>query len=154
MSDEKTTTDTKKTPWKAIIAIVFGVALVALGMTEVVGGSAVNNVFVQTGANQATAGVLEMYPDSADALGKAADVIDASVQARKADPTTLAVLIREQVETALPGVPVDAVVTAVIDQINAAYESSDTEEKYLTKVSYIVKGIRAAVAVSQSSPAS
>lgn len=154
MSDENTTTDKKKNIWKVILTVTFGVALVVLGMTEMFSTPSVNNVLVQTGANQATNGVLEMYPDSADMLEKAADVIDAAVLARKADPSTLAVLIHEQVESTVPGLPVDAVVSAVIDQLNTAYETSDTEEKYLTKVSYIVKGIRAAVAVSKSSPAS
>lgn len=154
MSDENTTTDKKKNIWKVILTVTFGVALVVLGMTEMFSTPSVNNVLVQTGANQATNGVLEMYPDSADMLEKAADVIDAAVLARKADPSTLAVLIHEQVESTVPGLPVDAVVSAVIDQLNTAYETSDTEEKYLTKVSYIVKGIRAAVAVSKSSLAS
>lgn len=144
MNEEPSTK--KKLTWKTVLIVLIGAALVGIGMTDVFHNDAVSNVCVQTGAAQATTGIVDAYPASVPALQKVADTLDAAVMARTTSTHMLELLVtdavaRSEVASVLP---VSGIVSAVVTQINAAYESSDTEDKFLQKLHLIAVGIRSA----------
>lgn len=141
----ETTTTKKKKAW---IVIVVGVVLLAIGGTSYFQNETINNVFVEIGANQVTTGVIEMQPDSREAFLKAADVIDASIKARKTDPTILAALIEEAVKPYTGNIDVTPIIVTVINQINDVYKVSETEDKYIEKLKKVAAGIRSAASNS------
>lgn len=147
MAAENQTEQVEATPTKkkkSWIVIVVGVVLLAIGGTSYFQSETINNMFVEIGANQVTAGVIEMQPGSRNAFLKAADVIDAAIEARKTDPTELAELIEEAVKPYTGKIDVSPVISTVINQINEAYKVGETEDKYIEKLKKVASGMRSA----------
>lgn len=141
---EEKPTKTKKA--KVWTSIVLGVVLVVAGAFSVFNSEPVNNMFMQAGAEQAAAGVIELYPGTEHAIGVTADTMDAAIQARNASPRHLAVLITEELKkVGVEGNMIEPIVEMVITQLNQAYEKSPTEEIYLVKAQCVADGLRAAV---------
>lgn len=136
----------KKSRTKTWIALVLGVAMVVLGSVAVIKDDMINSIMIELGAQQTAASTIEINPETAPVFSKAADVIDAAVQARHADPEKLAVMLNEALkEYAGTSVDVSGVIALIINKVNKEHEISKTEEEYLAKVSLIAKGFREAV---------
>lgn len=138
---------TKKKTWKSwVLGVVFGVALVVIGTTGLIEDESVNNTLIQVGASQATAGAIEINPELAVHFAKAADVIDAAIEARTTKPDELVDIISKALNehTATDVTPV---VEAVIVHINNAHKTSETEEQYHIKLKHLAAGLRSGSAV-------
>lgn len=136
----------KRSKTKLWASIVIGVMLVIAGGFGVFQTETVNNLFMEAGTEQTAVSLIEMYPDSATAIGITADTIDAAVQARHAHPDHLATLITEALEKAgVEGRFIKPIIAMVVEQLNEAYKVSDTEEMYLAKAQAVADGLRAAV---------
>lgn len=135
-----------KSRTKTWIALVLGVAMVVLGSVAVIKDDLVNRILIELGAQQTAASTIEINPETAPVFSKAADVIEAAVQARHADPEKLAIILNEALkEYAGTTVDVSGIIILIIDKVNKEYEVSKTEEEYLDRVSLIAKGFKEAV---------
>lgn len=131
----------------SIAAVVIGLILLGLGMFSVFDSEELNNSMVEVGSAQVVQNIVHHYPDAADYASKAADVIDAAVCARTADPDSLAELIYQAAEAyQSPGIK--SLVVSLIRQINSAYTTSNTETIYLNKLTHLAKGIREGIATA------
>lgn len=136
----------KKSRTKTWIALVLGVAMVVLGSVAVIKDDLVNRILIELGAQQTAASTIEINPETAPVFSKAADVIEAAVQARHADPEKLAIILNEALkEYAGTTVDVSGIIILIIDKVNKEHEVSKTEEEYLDRVSLITKGFKEAV---------
>lgn len=136
----------KKSRTKTWIALVLGVAMVVLGSVAVIKDDLVNRILIELGAQQTAASTIEINPETAPVFSKAADVIEAAVQARHADPEKLAIILNEALkEYAGTTVDVSGIIILIIDKVNKEHEVSKTEEEYLDRVSLIAKGFKEAV---------
>lgn len=136
----------KKSRTKTWIALVLGVAMVVLGSVAVIKDDLVNRILIELGAQQTAASTIEINPETAPVFSKAAEVIDAAVQARHADPEQLAIILNEALkEYAGTTVDVSGIIILIIDKVNKEHEVSKTEEEYLDRVSLIAKGFKEAV---------
>lgn len=152
MSDTNTTETTTQTESKGSsirnwIIIVIGVLFCAAGLFAWFGeDDTINNAIIEAGTTQSCVAFIEEYPDSKEYMQQVADAIEAAVEAREASPDKLTTIINEKLSDLVgKGIKVDAIVDAIILNINTAHKVSDTEEKYLDKVRYIVKGINASL---------
>lgn len=135
-----------KSRTKTWIALVLGVAMVVLGSVAVIKDDLVNRILIELGAQQTAASTIEINPETAPVFSKAADVIEAAVQARHADPEKLAIILNEALkEYAGTTVDVSGIIILIIDKVNKEHEVSKTEEEYLDRVSLIAKGFKEAV---------
>lgn len=127
----------------AIMGIVAGFLFMLLGVANIF-EEEINLVFIQTGAEQSMTGVISMYPDSQAYVQKVADALDAAIQARTTSPDALAEVVNTALDATVPDLEADAIVRAVVTQINNAHKVSDTEELYIKKLQALLTGIRAA----------
>ena len=141
----------KKTSWKSwILGVVLGVGLVVLGTTGIIKDENVNNTLIYAGASQAATGAIELRPDFAPAFDKAADVIDAAVEARTTDPKALVDIVTTSLKE-YTSADVRPVVEAAILYINQSYKASENEEVYRKKLQHLASGFRASAnAVTRS----
>lgn len=123
------------------IAIVLGVVVCALGMMSVFQDDAVNNAMVETGAGQMAVSLISEYPESEKILNTAALTIQNAVQAREGDPQAICRMVQERLEAVGIGMNVTPIVSAVVNQINAAYEASANEEQFHDKLKLLARGI-------------
>lgn len=143
--ETKTVDKEKKATWKSwVCGIVLGLGLIIVGSLGVIEDDTVNNSLIQAGATQTAIGAIELKPELTTAFAKAADIIDAAVEARTTTPETLATLVSEELK-AYTTTDVKPVVESAILYINQAYKTSDTEEQYHTKLKHLAAGFRAAV---------
>jgi hypothetical protein len=68
------------------------------------------------------------------------------VKARTTDPKELAAIVDDSLNALVPDLEADAIVQAVITQINNAHKVSATEELYHGKLKALVAGMKAACA--------
>lgn len=127
----------------AIMGIIAGFLFMILGMVNIF-EEEINLVFIQTGAEQSMTGVISMYPDSQVYVQKVADALDAAIQARTTSPDALAEVVNTALDATVPDLEADAIVRAVVTQINNAHKVSETEELYIKKLQALLTGIRAA----------
>lgn len=144
-----TTTDSKpkSVVWNWI-TIILGLTILAAGMFSWFGeDEEMNNALIEAGIVQSTTSLVAEYPDAKPYLAKTADVLDAAVEARIADPKVLADLISDALsEASGTNVNVDAFVKVLIARINKAHEVSVTEEHFLDKVKLMSHGMRESLA--------
>lgn len=142
MSTEQTP---KKTNWKAIIGMVVGALLVVAGGFSLFQNETFNTAAIQAGATLNAEGILEMYPESKDAIAKVAETIDAAVEARTTSPDQLNGIL-EGIATQFTGSGYAGVlINSVVTQVNEAYKVSETEEVYHAKLKALTLGLKAAL---------
>lgn len=145
METNSNNTARKKSTWKSwIIGIVLGVGLIVLGTTGVIKDENVNSTLIYTGASQAATGASELNPELAPAFNKAADVIDAAIQARTTDPKELVDIITAALKEHTAA-DVRPVVEAAVLYVNQSYATSETEELYHKKLQNLASGFRSGV---------
>ena len=132
----------------SIASIVVGVVLLALGMFSVMDDENLNNSLIETGTAQAVLNLTEQYPDTTVYAEKVADVIDSAIQARNASTEHLSELIYTEIKDyTTPGLKL--LISAIITHINEAHKKSPTEDVYLEKLGFVVKGIREGITVKK-----
>jgi hypothetical protein len=129
----------------AIMGIIAGFLFMILGVANIF-EEEINLVFIQTGADQSMTGLIDTYPGSGEYIARVADALDAAVKARTTDPKELAAIVDDSLNALVPDLEADAIVQAVITQINNAHKVSDTEELYHGKLKALVAGMKAACA--------
>lgn len=135
----------KKSTWKSwVLGIVLGVGMVVLGTTGIIKDENVNSTLIYVGASQAAAGAAELNPELATAFDKAADIIDASIQARTTDPKELVDIITTALKEHTSA-DVRPVVEAAVLYVNQSYTTSETEELYHKKLQNLARGFRSGV---------
>lgn len=127
-----------------IISAIIGFFLVLAGTLNLFDSEEANLAALQAGAEQSMTGVISMYPDSQAYVQKVADALDAAIQARTTSPDALAEVVNTALDATVPDLEADAIVRAVVTQINNAYKVSETEELYIKKLQALLTGIRAA----------
>lgn len=136
----------KKSTWKSwVLGIVLGVGLAILGATGIIKDDNVNNTLIQIGASQTVTGAVELNPSLAPAFAKAADIIDAAIEARTTDPKTLVDLVSTSLKE-YTTTDVKPVVEAAVLYINQAHSVSENEEHYHAKLRYLAAGFRSGAA--------
>ena len=140
------TTTKNKSKKKIWISLIVGVILLIAGGIGLSGNEEVNKALLKSGAEAAAVGIIEMHPDAVHAIDVAANAIDAAVQARTASPKLLVVLVQNAFITeGIDADYVEPIIQVVAEQVNTAYETSETELMYLEKATSIASGLRAAV---------
>lgn len=135
----------KKATWKSwLIGIVLGIGMIVLGATGIIKDENVNSTLIYAGASQASAGASELNPGLAPAFDKAADIIDAAIQARTTDPKELVDIITTALKEHTSA-DVRPVVDAAVLYINQSYTTSETEELYHKKLQNLARGFRSGV---------
>jgi hypothetical protein len=138
-------TTEKKSTWKSwVIGIVLGVGMILLGTTGVIKDENVNSTLIYVGASQAASGAAELNPELAPAFDKAADIIDAAIQARTTDPKELVDIITTALKEHTAA-DVRPVVEAAVLYVNQSYTTSETEEIYHKKLQNLASGFRSGV---------
>lgn len=138
-------TTEKKSTWKSwVIGIVLGVGMVVLGTTGVIKDENVNSTLIYVGASQAASGAAELNPELAPVFDKAADIIDAAIQARTTDPKELVDIITAALKEHTAA-DVRPVVEAAVLYVNQSYTTSETEEIYHKKLQKLASGFRSGV---------
>ena len=127
------------------IIIVIGALFCAAGLFSWFGeDDTMNNAIIEAGTTQSCVAFIEEYPESKEHMQKVAESIEAAIEARETSPEKLAAIINEKLSDLVgKGIKVDAIVEAIVLKINTAHKVSDTENQYIEKVKYIVKGIKA-----------
>ena len=143
--ETNTNTTEKKSTWKSwVIGIVLGVGMIVIGTTGVIKDENVNSTLIYVGASQAASGAAELNPELAPAFNKAADVIDAAIQARTTDPKELVDIITAALKEHTAA-DVRPVVEAAVLYVNQSYTTSETEELYHKKLQNLASGFRSGV---------
>ena len=138
-------TTEKKSTWKSwVIGIVLGVGMIVIGTTGVIKDENVNSTLIYVGASQTASGAAELNPELAPAFNKAADVIDAAIQARTTDPKELVDIITTALKEHTAA-DVRPVVEAAVLYVNRSYTTSETEELYHKKLQNLASGFRSGV---------
>lgn len=127
-----------------IISAIIGIILVLAGTLNLFDSEEANLAALQAGAEQSMTGIIQMYPDSQQYIQKVVDALDAAVQARTTSPDALAEVVNTALDATVPDLEADAIVRAVVTQINNAHKVSETEELYIKKLQALLAGIRAA----------
>ena len=127
-----------------IISAIIGIILVLAGTLNLFDSEEANLAALQAGAEQSMTGIIQMYPDSQQYIQKVVDALDAAVQARTTSPDALAEVVNTALDATVPDLEADAIVRAVVTQINNAHKVSETEELYIKKLQALLTGIRAA----------
>lgn len=143
MEDHTKQEDKKKRSALNWAAIAIGLIMCIAGTFSLCSDPKVNDALTEAGAAQACTALVAEYPESAVALSRVADGLEAAVAARTTSPEALANVVSDALSD-LTGqaTNVDAFVKAIVGQFNAAHKTSATEEEYLRKVNLIVAGIR------------
>lgn len=142
METNTNTTDKKNSTWKSwVLGIVLGVGLVVLGTTGIIKDENVNSTLIYVGASQAATGATELNPELASVFDKAADVIDAAIEARTTNPEELIDIITAALK-AHTTADVRPVVEAAVIYVNQSYTTSETEAIYHKKLKSLASGFR------------
>lgn len=137
----KEATPKKKLSGKSLAAIIVGGLLVLLGMFSFSNNTALNNALVSVGAGQSMLNICIEYPEIKPTALKLADVIDAAIAARTTSPDQLAEIISDATKDfATPGLK--DLVALIVNHLNTTYKTSKTEEEYIVKIQYFVRGLR------------
>lgn len=140
----------KKSTWKSwVLGVVLGVGLAILGATGIIKDDNVNNTLIQIGASQTVTGAVELNPSLAPAFAKAADIIDAAIEARTTDPKTLVELVSASLQE-YTTTNVKPVVEAAVLYINQAHSVSENEEHYHAKLRYLAAGFRSGATLTDA----
>jgi hypothetical protein len=145
--EQNTTSETKKGKAWNWIAIVLGTLVCAAGLFSWFGDDeTMNNTLIEAGIAQSCTSLLAEYPDAQPHLAKAADVVEAAIEARLTKPDELADLISQALADASgQQINVEAFIKAFVTKINEAHAVSETEEQYHAKLKVLVAGIRSAI---------
>lgn len=145
---QQTTTNTNTTVKSRSIAnwfvIILGAIICAAGVFSWFSeDDEINIALIETGTAQTCCAFVREYPESKDALNNTAAAIEAAIEARQISPDKLASLVNNKLsELANQNIQISSVIVVIINKINNAYETSETEEQYIKKLNAIVAGIK------------
>lgn len=137
----------KTVTWTILIS---SLVLMCCGLFGVFNKEELNGDAVRLGARQAAILTLQEQPNAEKAILYSADLLDAAIAARQAQPEELSALLNDGLQAYTgAGIDVSPLVELIVSQANSAFQHAAEESIYLSRLSQLAKGLRQAVSYTQ-----